>query len=139
MPTCLRGQVLLRDQATNRENPRHRFSPRVPVGLSMVSVMIISAWKHSSLTIFSHSQSLGAYQWTTPQRPKLIQISPRGRTLRGEEKVRNPRPRSCLSRSDSIVARRSVPYSPYQYCPALEQPDRSRGTRDPSPMTVIFD
>lgn len=37
-------------------------------------------------------------------------------------------------------ARRSVPYSPYQYCPVLEQPDRGRGTRDsPSPMTVIFD
>lgn len=36
-------------------------------------------------------------------------------------------------------ARRSVPYSPYQYCPVLEQPDRGRGTREPSPMTVIFD
>lgn len=139
MPTCLRGQVSLRDQDANRENPHHRISPRAFVVLSMVSVMIISAWKHSSLTIFSRSQSLGAYQWTTPQRPKLIQISLKGRTLRGEEKVRHPRPRSCLSRSDSIVARRSVPYSPYQYCPALEQPDRGRGTRDPSPMTVVFD
>ncbi|KAK0202507.1 hypothetical protein DFS33DRAFT_1384861 [Desarmillaria ectypa] len=35
--------------------------------------------------------------------------------------------------------RRSMPYSPYQYCPALEQPSRSRGARYPSPMTVIFD
>lgn len=34
-------------------------------------------------------------------------------------------------------ARRSVPYSRYQYCPALQQPDRSRGTRESSPM--IFD
>ncbi|KAK0466923.1 uncharacterized protein EV420DRAFT_654697 [Desarmillaria tabescens] len=66
---------------------------------------------------------------------KLVQRSktePRGR--KGKEPSG-----SALSRTDSIVARRSVPYSPYQCCPALKQSDRSRGARDSSPMAVVFD
>ncbi|KAK0489238.1 hypothetical protein IW261DRAFT_1557725 [Armillaria novae-zelandiae] len=54
-----------------------------------------------------------------------------------------PKPASDLAQRSNTErgrkARRSVPYSLYLYCPALQQPDRSRGTREPSPMTVVSD
>ncbi|KAG7445065.1 uncharacterized protein BT62DRAFT_208223 [Guyanagaster necrorhizus] len=47
--------------------------------------------------------------------------------------------RSTAEKRGRKARRRSAPYSPYQYCPALQRPDRSRGARDPSPMTVVSD